>query len=371
MRRSLAWLALGATIVVGACAAAGAGTGAAPSGSAGSQAAAPIAVTDALGRQMAFSQAPKRIVLAGKALFMVADALYLFPEAAQRVVAIGSTKQNKLDFIPVVDPTYASKMMLDSSAGAEQIAAATPDLVLLKSSNADSLGKPLEALGIPVVYVDFETPDQYQRDLTTLGQLLGDQARAEVLKAYFANRVQAVTTALGDLRTDQKPRVLLLYYSDKNGAIAFNVPPLTYIQSIETTLAGGTPVWKDAQLGSGWTTVTFDQIAAWDPDQIYIAAYSADIGGVIAKLKADPQWQALRATRLGQLHGFRGDYYSWDQPDPRWALGLTWLASSIHPEKAGELGLDQTVRGFYKDLYGLDDAAFAKDVLPNLTGDVP
>ena len=115
-------------------------------------------VTDALGRAIRFEKAPEKIVLAGNALFMVADAIYLFPEAGKRIVALGSTTQGTGNFIPMIDSTFSAKITLDSSAGAEQIAAAQPDCVIMKSSNASSLGKALEAVKIPVVYLDFETP---------------------------------------------------------------------------------------------------------------------------------------------------------------------------------------------------------------------
>src|ERR1035437_1212864 len=186
VKRSFITLFAAAALLVGACST----PGPVPATSAASGAASragtnpgsgPIAITDAMGRNVTFAAPPKRIVIAGKALFMVADAVYLFPEASSRVVALGNTVQNSLSFIPVIDPNYRTKTILDNGAGAEQIAAARPDVVLLKSSNADTLGKPLEALGVKLVYVDFETPGQYARDLKTLGQLFGDEARAQQL----------------------------------------------------------------------------------------------------------------------------------------------------------------------------------------------
>jgi iron complex transport system substrate-binding protein len=380
MRRSFVTLVAAAMLLVGACSAPGAAaptsaaSGAATANVASASAAnpnGPVNITDAMGRQVTFSTPPKRIVIAGKALFMVADAVYLFPEAASRVVALGSTVQNTLSFIPIIDPTYGSKTILDGSAGAEQIAAVKPDVVLLKSSNADTLGKPLDALGVKVVYVDFETPDQYARDLKTLGQLFDDEARAQQLISYFQQQTDRVTTAVAGIADSQRPRVLLLYYSNKNGTIAFNVPPLGYIQSTEVQLGGGQPVWKDAQLGNGWTTVTLEQIAAWDPDQIYVIAYSGNVDDAVAKLKADSQWQALRAVRQSAIYGFPGDYYSWDQPDPRWVLGLTWIASRMHPDRFASLSMDAEVRGFYRDLYGMDDATYDRNVKPYLSGSLP
>ncbi len=331
----------------------------------------PITVTDALGRTVPFQQPPQRIAVVGKALFMVADAIYAFPEAASRVVAIGKTAQSQLDWVPVVDPHYKAKTILQSDAGAEQIAAVQPDAVLMKSSNSEKLGKPLETLGIPVVYVDFETPEQYQRDLATLGQLFGNTARAEELAAYFqaeADRVSQATAKLDDAR---KPKVLLVYYTDRDGAVAFNVPPRSWIQTLMTQMAGGQPVWQEAQLGNGWTKVNLEQIAAWNPDQIHIIAYFNPVQDVVAKLKADPQWQNLQAVKDGKLYAFPGDYYSWDQADTRWILGLNWLASKVQPDLFKGVDIDKTARTFYKTLYGLDDAAYDQNVQPNLAGDLP
>jgi hypothetical protein len=49
----------------------------------------------------------------------------------------------------------------------------------MKSSQAEKFGAPIEALNIPVVYLDFETPEQYPRDLAILGQIFGNDARAQ------------------------------------------------------------------------------------------------------------------------------------------------------------------------------------------------
>jgi iron complex transport system substrate-binding protein len=130
-------------------------------------------------------------------------------------------------------------------------------------------------------------------------------------------------------------------------------------------------VWSEAPLGNGWTTVTLEQIAAWDPDQIYVIAYAGNVSSVVDSLKTDPQWQGLRAVKKNAIYGFPGDYYSWDQPDPRWVLGLTWLAAKIHPDRFTGLDMDAEIRGFYRDLYGVDGAAYEKYVKPYQSGDLP
>lgn len=326
-------------------------------------------ITDALEREVTFEKVPSKIVLAGKALFMIADAIYLFPEAGKNIIALGSTKQGSGNFIPMIDPTFADKISLDSEAGAEQIASAQPDCVIMKSSNAEKLGTPLEELGIPVVYLDFETPEQYQRDLTTLGQLFQNPARAEELIAYYQGKVDAMTTTLSSLTNDQKPRTLILYYSDKDGEVAFNVPPMGWMQTFIVQTAGGFPVWQDANPAKGWTKVNLEQIAAWNPDVIFIVAYFNPTDEVIEGLKADAQWQALDAMKNGKVYGFAKDVYSWDQPDTRWLLGLTWAAGILHPDLFPDLDIAKEAQAFYSDLYGMDEASFQENILPLLPGE--
>jgi iron complex transport system substrate-binding protein len=327
-------------------------------------------VTDALDRTVTFEKAPQRIVLIGKALFMVADAIYLFPEAGNSIVALGATNQGSGNFIPMIDSTYSTKTMLDSSAGAEQVAAEKPDLVIMKSMNAEKLGAPIEALGIPVLYLDFETADQYQRDLATLGQLFQNPDQAAKLASWYQGKVDAVTTTLSALTSEQKPSTLLLYYSEKEGTIAFNVPPMGWMQTYLIQTGGGTPVWEDANPGNGWTTVNLEQISAWNPEDIFIVSYFVNVDEVVAKLKADPQWALLDAVKNNKIYGFATDVYSWDQPDTRWALGLEWVAAKLHPDLFPNYDATTEAKAFYKDLYGMDDAAFEKNIAPLFIGDI-
>jgi iron complex transport system substrate-binding protein len=329
----------------------------------------PVVITDALGRVVTLTAAPRRIIITGKALVMIADAVYTFPEAPARIIGLGNAGQGTSNFISLIDPDYTQKATLDNNAGAEQIAALHPDLVILKSYLVDTVGQPIEALNIPVIYVDFETFEQYSRDLAILGKVFQNEARAAELSAYYQSKAEQIQRAVSSVKT--KPRVLMLYYSAKDGNVAFNVPPITWMQTQMVQMAGGEPVWADANLSKGWTQVTLEQIAAWDADQVLIIAYNENPSDVVAGLKADPNWQALRAVKGGQIYAFPTDLYSWDQPDTRWILGLTWLAGRLHPDQFPELDITAEAQNFYQILYGLDAAFFEQNIRPTFKGDLP
>ncbi len=328
-------------------------------------------VTDSLGREVFFKAPPQRIVVTGKAHIMIVDPLYAFTEAYQRVIAIGKVAQGSGDFTRLIDTDYTTKTILETDASTEQIAATQPDVVLLKSYLADTVGKPLEELNIPVIYLDFETPQQYKKDLDTLGQLFQNPQRAEQIKSFYTKKADRINQQTAEMKNEDKPRVLVLYYSERDGEVAFNVPPLGWMQTLLVEMGGGTPVWKDIEIGKGWTKVSLEQIATWDADQIFVTTYQSDITQVLATIKADAKWQTLRAVKDGKLFAFPVDYYSWDQPDTRWVLGLTWLAAKMNPDHFADLNMEQEVRDFYKTLYNLDDAAIDENILARIKGDYP
>jgi iron complex transport system substrate-binding protein len=325
-----------------------------------------ITVVDALEREVELPGPAQRIVITGKSNFMLNDAVYAFPDAAQRVLALTKATQAAQAFVGLLDPDVEAKTRFTTDAAAEEIAAEQPDLVLLKSYMRESLGASLEQLGIPTIYLDLETPDQYRRDLTTLGQAFGNPERAEQLWAYYSEILDRVAQGTEDLTAAQKPRVLVLQYSDKGGEIAFKVPPTSWIQTQMVDLAGGVPVWTDAAQGGGWAVVNLEQIAAWNPDQVYVINYFGSAADVATQFQADPQWTEMAAVRAGQLYPFVGDYYSWDQPDTRWGLGLLWLAQHIQPERFADVDIRAEAVRFFETFYGLDRSTIEAEILSRM-----
>lgn len=326
-------------------------------------------ITDATGHTIILPDYPEKIAIAGKATVMVQDAIYMFAEAPERVVALESRNQSAYAFLPVVDPGVYDKDIFEINVGPEQIAVAKPDLVILKNFMAESIGEPLEQLDIPVVYLDLETPEAFYLDIEVLGQVFGNSDRAEEISNYYKTRVSRVEEMVGG--AVDKPTVLILRYNEDGGEVAFSVPPASWLQTSLVETAGGIPIWADLEMGNGWTVVNLEQIAAWDPEQIFLIDYAGGASEIAAGLKLNPLWSNLGAVQKDQLFAFGYDFYSWDQPDTRWILGLQWLATRIHPDLTTDLDILAEVNSFYQTLYFLDQDTIDSEVLPILSGDLP
>lgn len=311
---------------------------------------------------------PHRIVQVGSSAFMIENALYMFSEAADRLVAMSDGDQGSGFFAADIDGNIAGKTILPRNANTEAILAEKPDTVIMKDFLKGRMGEPLERIGIPTVYLNLETPEAWMSDLETIGSLFGNPDRALELQLFFDERMSKVDDTLGGLSEEEKPRVLLLYWSVRDGSTTVNIPPLSWMQTRIVEMAGGIPVWKNADLGERWTQTGIEQIAAWDPDVIIVAAYHIDASEALDAIRSNPTWSALRAVLDGNIHGFPGDYHSWDQPDGRWILGLQWLASSLHSDRFPELDMKVETESFYRDFYQLDSDDFERLVAPRLTG---
>jgi iron complex transport system substrate-binding protein len=327
-----------------------------------------ITITDAVGRTISFSSLPERIVIGGNGALMIADALLAFPEGRQRLVAYTKTDQGKGSFTEILLPDSNAELIEDRTS-VEVIAAYNPDVVLLKSYMSD-LGNTLGEVGIPVVYLDLETYEQYQLDMRNLGQLLGNETRAEELLVYYANIVSDIEEKVADIPENEKPTVLFAYYDSKDGAVALKVPPLNWAQTTILQRAGGIPVWKEMELDQKWTVISFEQIAAWNPDYIFLTAYFENVDDVKMALIEDPQWKELGAVQNQQLIAYPMAFYSWDQPHTRWGIIQEWAAYQLHPEIFSQFDFTEEAIDFYQLFYGWNSEKYMDIIQPILQGDI-
>jgi iron complex transport system substrate-binding protein len=312
-----------------------------------------------------------RVITCSKAHFLILDALYMFPEASEAVVAFGRNVQVGGNFISLLDPRAGDRAVLAPDPGVEEVLALAPDTVVLKSYLQGDLGRRLEELNVSVLYLDLEHPEQFRRDIAAIGDMFGNPERAEALNRYFSENLSAVRSLSRDIPEAEKPDTLLLYYGTRSGTASFNVPPKQWLQASLVQWAGGNPVWFDAAAGSGWQQISFEQIAAWNPETILLVSYHTPVGEVKTTLLSDPKWLELEAVRRDNLLAFPADFLSWDQPDPRWILGLHWLASKLHPELLPSEEVEKKVTEFYRFVYGLPDELIQEKILPIIRGDYP
>ena len=152
-------------------------------------------------------------------------------------------------------------------------------------------------------------------DIRSVGEKIGKESEAAELVDGLEERLAAVRAAMGA----DRPRVLALEWLEPPFAGGHWVPEM-----IEA--AGGEDV--AARPGDGSRRMTWDEVAALDPDLLIVMPCGFDEAGAraqIERIASTPEWSALRAVREGKVFPVDANG-CFSRPGPRLVDGIERLA---------------------------------------------
>ncbi len=324
-------------------------------------------IIDALGREVELSSEPSRIIIIGKQAPMLTNFMYLFDTADKKLLALEKRSQSADEFLKLIDKDIDKKFKLERGAGAEQVVPLNPDMVILKTSMRDTIGKPLEDLSIPVAYVEFENIEQIYRDLRIFADILNENQRGEDLISSYQQYYQEVQDKLNSNNSAEKMTVLILQAESEDQKYTFKVPAANWLQTDMVEKAGGIVVWKEANQAGGWTEVNMEQISNWNADLIYIVNYQGQAPEIVRNLENDEIWKNLNAIKSEHVYAFAYDFLSWDQPDPRWILGYSWMAFRQNRQSISSSDIKDLIKDYYEKFFNLGESVFVEKINPMMT----
>jgi iron complex transport system substrate-binding protein len=209
-----------------------------------------------------------------------------------------------------------------------KIAALAPDLIVtqqlcpvcaVSTVQVDGAVCPLPRCP-EVLSLDPRTLADVFADIRQVGEVTGRGEEAEALVRDLERRLDAVRAAVAGR---PRPRVLALEWLDPPFAGGHWVPEMIEI-------AGGTDAV--ARPGDGSTRLTWEQVAAADPDVLVAMPCGFDEAGARTQLDlvADrPEWRSLRAVREGRVVPVDANG-CFSRPGPRLVDGIERLAKIFH-----------------------------------------
>jgi len=317
-----------------------------------------IIVTDTLQREVKFNRPPSRIVISGRQTPMITHFFYLFESAGEKIYAIENRSQTTEAFIKLIDAGIQDKYKIEMGASAEQIIPLKPDVVVMKTIMRDSVGLQLEDLDVPVIYVDFESIDDIYRDIENIALLLDEETRGEEIIENYKKMKADIDKRIKVKTEKYTPSVLILQSDQEDQIITFSVPSINWLQTAMVKDLGAKPVWEGTVLGSGWSDVNLEQIAAWDADIIFLINYKGNAPLIMEEIMENDIWQQLNAVKNRKIYPFIFDFLSWDQPDPRWILAYSWMANRIYPDLVPSDYVQQNINDFFTQFFMIDDNQF-------------
>jgi iron complex transport system substrate-binding protein len=305
-----------------------------------------ITIQDMVGRSVNVPTSIKRVVTT------LPDTLRLVVMLGATDLVVGVTSYvdryaNKLEDIlaypELLNPSIA-RVGLGAEIDVEKIAEVKPDVVLLYAPYSYLADQIEQKAKVPVVCVSAgTTPQEFYKALRLVAKILGREARAEEIIAYFETKIQDVTNRIPKDRS--APRVYLADWAYRYG--------VGWTTSVYWPLdvAGGVNVAKEVgkRLNTTYFEVSKEQIVQWDPDVIFIHGYKGRSS--VDAILNDPALKSVKAVREGRVFGVFGPYIGHDPKT--WLIDMYHIAKTLYPDSFKDVDVmkigEEVFRFFYGD----------------------
>ncbi len=297
-----------------------------------------IALTDQAGRKVVIEKPIERIVSG----YYISTSALIALGLQDKIVAIEAKGQAGKRAIYGLCakrlwnlPTTGTSKNFD----VEKCIALKPDLVILPQRLA-SVVPSLEKLGIKVLLIRPESFEECQEMIDIIARATGTEERAKKFHAFAKKQKDFLATL------------------PKNGKKVYVTgvpsPLMTFgknmSQSNMVAMAGGKNV-ADEIANLLWVRISYEQLLAWNPEVIVIAA---DARFDVQDVLSDKRLANCRAVKSKQVFKMPNYIEAWDTPIPAGILGSLWLASKMYPDKVSNEYFEKTVKEYYKEFYGFE-----------------
>lgn len=330
-------------------------------------------ITDLRGRKVQVRLPVQRVMLGeGRQLYLLAaldteDPLHRIVawrkdmvQADPDTYALYRTKFPKIADIP----TFGG--FEDGTFDIEQAIALKPDVILLNveaqraTDDARYIDK-LDAVGIPVVYVDFrhQPVENTEPTMRLFGQLLDKEERAQALIDFRRQQLARVTDVIA-ARQPQRPKVFIERIGGYSQDCCLTFGDENFGRYVE--MAGGTNIAKGLISGT-FGQLNAEQVIAADPAHVVVTSANweayvpggnwigvgpgADLTEAARKLEgylARPAYAGTTAQRNRAFQAIWHQFYN----SPYQFVAVQQLAKWLHPELFTDLDPDATFRELHE-----------------------
>jgi iron complex transport system substrate-binding protein len=272
-----------------------------------------VTVTDGLGEEFTFEGTAERIV----SVTLGTDEILLTLVGTERLVGVTYL---------ATDPSISNAADLAADveniveADPEQIIALEPDLVFVETFTDPAVIEQIESAGIPVFIAgSLDSIDGVRGNILVLGQLTGDEARAQEMVEEMDTALKDITQPLEGASVEP----LSVLYLAPDGWVAGSSTTLHDI--IEH--AGGLNAAAEAGLDS-WQQVSEETIIEIDPDVILVSSFMP-----VDDVLTNPVYASLSAVQNARVYQANDVHLS--AVSQYIVLGVQDVATILYPDLFG------------------------------------
>lgn len=262
-------------------------------------------VTDSQGNRTVFAERPQRILT----LSMSTDEIVLGLVEPERMAAVNVMLDD-----PVSSNVTALARRVPArirNPSAEEIAALSPDLVILPDWGDVSQAQSLRALGLPVVVCKgAKSLADIRETIEMIAAAVGEPERGADLLQQMDEKLDDIAAQVGQIPEAQRPSVVLISLMNTYGGIGCTFDEACRLAGVRNGMA-------EAGIRYG-QTMSKEQLVKIDPDILFLPTYNDhgnyDVESFRNQYLKDPSLASLKAIRNRRLEEpFEGYLYNCSQ----------------------------------------------------------
>ena len=301
-----------------------------------------ITVIDQLGRSVAIPRHMTRI----SALHHFGGKIVYAMRQQDRLVE-QSIYGREARFLAGVDPKFAAMPKTQDQTGHiinyESLIALRPQCAFVYASFSRSDIRQLEDAGIKVIAVKGETLEESFAAVRLIAKVLECEDKGEEYIRTCIDLMSLVQDRIKDIPQDKRLRVV---FTGPKSIYTVATGEMLQTQMLER--AGAINV--AASLKGFWNDVSPEQIAAWNPDVIFLGSSLSTYA--VDEVLHNSQFQSIAAIRNRRIYAFPSNVGWWDYPAPQCVLGAVWAARTLYPERFKDVDVTKIADEFYLKYLG-------------------
>jgi len=305
-----------------------------------------IMVTDSLGREVYVPINPRYVATVHAPITHFVTML----GGADTIVAVASGNTRDVLFVEMFpDILNARQPRGNNMINLEELFKdPVPQIVFLDevSVRDERVLQNIEAFGVPVVAVGFNSIEELMAMTTMVGQIMGGEEIAAAYNAHLTETLAMITQRIGNMPDEDKRVVYhavneLLRTNVANSLAGEWMPKMGIIPAVS--------VMSDDPINNNRHFVGLEELLQLDPE--YIIINGADVYDYI---------HSPRGERLHVLSAFQNDnIYLLPMGISRWAhhnsletpLAMKWLAQLVHPDLFEDIDMVEEIKDFYRRFF--------------------
>ena len=314
-------------------------------------------VTDHLNRTVEVPDHIERVAVAD--IFPYASAACVYLGSCRKIVAMHPSSMNaaRSGLLHELYPEVAdinTSVMQGAEVNLEALMGLRPDVVFVNAGNKRLIER-LEAAGLPALAVstgkwDYDVLKTYENWISLLDKTFPGEGNAATALKYAQRIEKLVSERTSDLAPEKRRKVLFLVQYDSKRIVTSGS---RFFGQYWSTAAGALNVAHEVTLEKGNAVIDFERILAWNPDAVFLTNFTKAQPAAIYEHKFH-NWESVEAVKRRNVYKMPLGLYRSYTPSADSPMTLLWLAATLYPERFTDIKLEDEVRTFYHDCYGIE-----------------